>query len=275
MLAAGRFGLRRRLVQTCLSRWSDAVIAIDRGVAGPLGGLPHLHVVHNSVDLCAYSAADGEAFRKELRIPPDAPTAGMVGRVRADEGSLDFLRAAARLQRTVPRAHLLLVGGGTRPSAFFRTLKGRLLLAAGVIRDELAEAQALAVRLGLSNVHFVPFRLDVPAVYAALNVVVTAGEAGIGRQALEAAAAGRPIIAASRCPVPDLVVEAKTGYLIPPGDVDQLHGRLHALLTDPERCAAMGAAARRWAEEQFDPTANAARIMELYDRLLSSRSGVE
>src|SRR6266851_5507986 len=42
MLAEGHLGLRRRFVRACLSRWADAVVAIDRGVAGPLGGLPHL-----------------------------------------------------------------------------------------------------------------------------------------------------------------------------------------------------------------------------------------
>jgi glycosyltransferase involved in cell wall biosynthesis len=275
MLAEGRFGLRSRFVRAYLGRWTDAVIAIDCGVAGPLGGLPHLQVIHNSVDLSAFAEQDGAAFRRELGIPRDAPTAGMVGRVRADEGSLDFLRAAARLQRTVPEAVLLLVGGGTRPPAFFRTMEGRLLLAAGVIRDELAEAQELALRLGVSNVRFVPFRRDAPAVYAALDVVVTGGEAGVGRQALEAAAAGRPIVAASRRPVPDLVAEGETGHLIRPGDVDQLYERLHSLLTHPEERAVMGTAARRWAEEQFDPAANAARVMELYDRLLSRRSAME
>jgi glycosyltransferase involved in cell wall biosynthesis len=275
MLADGHFGLRRRFIRHWLGHWADAVIAIDCGVAGPLQGLPCLKVIHNSVDLGRFAGADGRAFRQELGIPLDAPTAGMIGRVRADEGSLDFIHAAARLQASVPNAHFLLVGGGTRPPDFFRTPKGRLLLAGRVIRDELSDAQALAKRLGLSRVRFVPFRRDVPSAYAALDVVVTGGEAGVGRQALEAAAAGRPIIAASRRPVPDLLAEGETGYLIPPGSIDPLCDRLHSLLTQPGRRGAMGAAARRWAEEQFDPTANAARIMDLYDQLLSGRSAAE
>ncbi len=277
MLAEGHRGRRRRLVRACLARWGDAVIAIDSGVAGPLADLPNLQIVHNSVDLGSFQQADGEAVRRELGIPPDAPVAGMVGRVRTEEGSLDFLRAAAHLQAKLPQAHFLLVGGGARSPAFFRTAEGRLLLAAGLIRDELADAQALAARLGLAKVRFVPFRQDAAAVYAALDVVVTGGEAGIGRQALEAAAAGRPIVAASRRPVPDLVVEGETGYLVPPGDSAALADRLHALLAPPAcggypaRRAAMGSAARALAEERFDPAANAARIMAIYDRLLAPR----
>jgi glycosyltransferase involved in cell wall biosynthesis len=118
-------------------------------------------------------------------------------------------------------------------------------------------------------VRFVPFRSDAAACYAALDVVVTGGEAGIGRQALEAAAAGRPIVAASRQPVPDLVAEGETGFLVPPGDPESLADCLHRLLTDPEQRLAMGARARAHAEQRFDPSVNAARIMALYDRLLA------
>jgi glycosyltransferase involved in cell wall biosynthesis len=162
----------------------------------------------------------------------------------------------------------LLVGGGTRPPEFFRTPKGRLLQAAGIIRDELADAQALAKSLNLSTVRFVPFRRDVAAIYAALDVVVTGGEAGVGRQALEAAAAGRPLVAASRRPVPDLIAEGETGHVITPGDVPALAARLGELFRDPSRRATMGAAARRLAEERFNPDANAERLMAIYEELL-------
>jgi glycosyltransferase involved in cell wall biosynthesis len=270
MLAEGHFGLRRRLVRACLARWSDAVVAIDGGVAAPLSGLPNLRIVHNSVDLGLFGRADGAAVRRELGLPSTAPVAGMVGRVRRDEGSFEFLHAAARLQTRLPEARFLLVGGGTRSPAFFRTARGRLLLATGIIHDELAEAGALAARLGLTNVQFVPFRRDVAAVYAALDVVVTGGEAGIGRQALEAAAAGRPIVAASRQLVPDLVAESETGFLVPPGDPVALATCLHRLLAEPERRQAVGAAARTLAANRFDPAANAARIMAIYDQLLGA-----
>jgi L-malate glycosyltransferase len=199
------------------------------------------------------------------------PVVGMVGRVRREEGSLDFLEAAARLQQAVPQAHLLLVGGGTRPPSFFRSPKGRALLTAGIIRDDLADAQRLAKRLSLRNVQFAPFRQDVPAIYAALDVVVTGGEAGVGRQALEGAAAGRPVVAISPRPVPDLVAEGETGFTVPPAEARLLAARLQALLQDPVRRAAMGAAARALAEERFDPKSNAHRVMAIYERLLEGQ----
>jgi L-malate glycosyltransferase len=271
MLADGRLGLRRRLVRGLLTRHCDAVIAIDSGVAGPLGAVRNLHVIHNSVDLEAFGGADGTGLRRELGIPPDVPVVGMVGRVRREEGSLDFLEAAARLQQAVPQAHLLLVGGGTRPPSFFRSPKGRALLTAGIIRDDLADAQRLAKRLSLRNVQFAPFRQDVPAIYAALDVVVTGGEAGVGRQALEGAAAGRPVVAISPRPVPDLVAEGETGFTVPPTEARLLAARLQALLQDPVRRAAMGAAARALAEERFDPKSNAHRVMAIYERLLEGQ----
>jgi glycosyltransferase involved in cell wall biosynthesis len=272
MLAEGRLGLRRRLVRACLARWGDALIAIDGGVAGPLTGLPNLRVIHNSVDLDAFERADGSLLRQELGISPGAVVVGMVGRVRQEEGSLDFLHAAARLEERYPGAHFLLVGGGTRPPAFFRGAKGRLLLAAGVVRDDLAEAEALAARLGLRRTRFVPFRQDAPSIYAGLDVVVTGGKAGIGRQALEAAAAGRPIVAASCQHVPDLILDAETGFLVPPADIDALTARLDDLLRDSAHRHALGTAARALAASRFHPAANAARIMAVYEELLAGKA---
>lgn len=63
--------------------------------------------------------------------------------------------------------------------------------------------------------------------------------------ALEAMAAGRPLVASAVGGLPDLVLDGTTGILVPPGDVSALRASILQLLTEPERCARMGRAARQ------------------------------
>ena len=66
---------------------------------------------------------------------------------------------------------------------------------------------------------------------------------------IEALACGRPVLAAAGGGTPDLVGAA--GVLVPPGDPRAFAERLGALLDDAGRRDALGAAARRRAEERF------------------------
>jgi glycosyltransferase involved in cell wall biosynthesis len=63
--------------------------------------------------------------------------------------------------------------------------------------------------------------------------------------ALEAMAAGRPVIASAVGGLPDIVQDGITGVLVPPGDVDALRATLAQLLADPDRRDQMGEAAHR------------------------------
>ncbi len=67
---------------------------------------------------------------------------------------------------------------------------------------------------------------------------------GIPVVLMEAAAARLPVIASRVAGVPELVADGETGFVVPPGDLDSLTGRLDQLLSDPERAQAMGAAGR-------------------------------
>jgi len=81
-----------------------------------------------------------------------------------------------------------------------------------------------------------------------------------GIAAVEASAAGLPVIAASVGGLTDTVIHGQTGLLVPPGDVDALHGAIERALDRPDMRRRMGQAARRRAEERFDARANAERL---------------
>jgi glycosyltransferase involved in cell wall biosynthesis len=84
-----------------------------------------------------------------------------------------------------------------------------------------------------------------------------------GIAAVEAAAAGLPLIVTSVGGLGDLVVDGVTGFSMAPGDVDALAGHLQVLAEQPALRRKLGAAARQRAELEFDAVTNARRLVAL------------
>jgi glycosyltransferase involved in cell wall biosynthesis len=90
--------------------------------------------------------------------------------------------------------------------------------------------------------------------------------------ALEAMAAGRPVIASAVGGLPDIVEDGRTGILVPPGDVATLQGSIERLLADPELRHQMGERARERAADYL-PAAVVPRIEEVYRKAIGQRAG--
>jgi glycosyltransferase involved in cell wall biosynthesis len=80
---------------------------------------------------------------------------------------------------------------------------------------------------------------------------------------LEAMAMGKPVVATRTPGLDDYVANGYTGVLVPPGDHDAMAGALVELLQDPDRCAELGAEARRRALDYFSTSAQAGRLATL------------
>lgn len=87
-----------------------------------------------------------------------------------------------------------------------------------------------------------------------------------GIAAVEAAAAGLPVVASSVGGLADIVVDGQTGMLVEPGDLANLVRTLRLLDADPSLRQRLGAAARERAVEHFDGRANVERLLELVRR---------
>jgi starch synthase len=66
--------------------------------------------------------------------------------------------------------------------------------------------------------------------------------------------------------VPEIVADGETGLLVPPGDSRGLAEAMIALLADPGRAAAMGAAGRRRVVAYFSARKQAEEHIALYRR---------
>jgi len=233
----------------------DAVIAISQAARAALaarGIAPDaVEVVPSGVDTQHFRGLDGRAARARLAIEPDEPVLAIVASLHERKGHAVLLDALA-----------LLANDGVRP----------LVLAAGT-GPEGQGLRDLAARLGLaSRIRWLGRVPDVRPVLAAADVVVMPSLAeGLGVAAIEAMAAGRPVVASAVGGLPELIRDGEQGSLVAPRDPEALAAALLRCVRDPALRERLGGAGQLRAEA-FSTAAMARGTESVYERALAARS---
>jgi glycosyltransferase involved in cell wall biosynthesis len=258
------------VIRTLMGRWGDAAIAIDKDVARNFDLSLPLSIVPNSA-LGEPGDIDPADARRRLALPPDRVVVGYAGFVRRQKGWPELVLMA---DQGVP-VHFLVMGGGVRPPSYFRTTRGRLLQLAGVLWDEESEIRDLVSELRLDDMFtFLPYTRDTAEVYAALDIVTFPNQGvGLGRPVLEAAVAGRPVVASGSPDGADILLPGVTGVLLDEPTPQAIAAALAELTTDDDLRRKMGEAAADYARERFDPEKNARLVEDVYNRLLGRGTG--
>jgi glycosyltransferase involved in cell wall biosynthesis len=127
-------------------------------------------------------------------------------------------------------------------------------------------------RLDPEAFRFLGFVADVKRFMAACDVVALPTmpqlSEGFGLAALEAMASARPVIATRVGSLPEVVVHDETGFLVPPGNEEQLEKSLGALASSPNLRTSMGASGRQRALGIFSLDSAADRVMAVYREVL-------
>ena len=224
------------------------VVACGPGVAAALTehGLEPAATILNAVGPPP-PPADRGVLEREWGIPVDAPLAVAVGRLVHQKNHALALEALALL----PGVHLAVVGDGE--------LRGDL--------------ERLASERGLSDrVTFLGLREDARALVGAADVLVLPSRwEGLPLVALEALAAGTPVVATAARGVRELLVDGRTGLLVEPGDQKALAGAVRRVLAEPALAASLAEEGRRLAEQHGEEEMVRA-FLELYERLARARS---
>jgi glycosyltransferase involved in cell wall biosynthesis len=187
--------------------------------------------------------------RRYLGIESDRFAVGWIGRMTAVKRTDDVLVAFKRLRDDGVDAVLCMVGDGPdRPELEQRAHE------LGIVRDTL----------------FLGYQEEVAPFYAAFDaLVLPSSNEGTPVSAIEALAAGRPVVATRVGGVPDVVVEGEDGFLVEPGATDDIADRLAQLARDPELRERMGRAGR----ERVLPRYAVGRLVDDVDRLYRSLLG--
>lgn len=247
---------RRRLAYRAVARLA-AMVAVSEDVRGFLaravGIAPgRITTIRNGIDVAAHrdavpapgvraAASGGGEWRWVV---------GTVGSLYPVKGHAGLLRAYRIVRERVPGTGCVIAGRGALAEA---------------LREE-------ARRLGIEDgVRLLGFRADVPRVLAALDVFALPSlSEGLPLAAIEAMAAGRPVVATDVGGAREVVTDGVTGFLVPAGDPASLADRLVAILRDPALAARLGAAGRARAAGEFSVARMVDRYAQLYDRLLAS-----
>ncbi len=148
-------------------------------------------------------------------------------------------------------------GGSLLLDVFRRRLKGKAELIL-VTRDAVATEPGVQVRRGVSA-----NSPELRQLYASSDIFVLPTLADcFSLAAMEALAAGMPVIATRVGGIPDIVQEGETGHLIDAGDGDALGDALTTLVSDSALRRRMGESARADALARFDAEANAQKLFE-------------
>lgn len=108
----------------------------------------------------------------------------------------------------------------------------------------------------LSHVHFVGACVDLSPLLQRADVVLVPSLRGGGVcAALEAMAAGRPVVASRLPDLAEIIVDGETGFLVEPDNKAALARQTRLLLEDPCRQQQMGEAARQRVREHFSVAA--------------------
>jgi glycosyltransferase involved in cell wall biosynthesis len=218
------------------------VIAASRAVALDVPNLKPI-VVHAGVDSRQEFCAEEPSARTMTVI-------GAACRLVPLKGLVDLIRAVASLCPEFPALRLEIAGTGPQ-------------------REDLEKE---VERLGLTGrVHFLGWQPDLGPIFRSWDIfAIPSLEEGLPIAALEAMAAGLPVVATSVGGLPEAVEDGQTGYLIPPSDVTALTARLRLLIRNPNGRRAMGAAGRERARNDFSVDRMVREIAAIYDSLVRS-----
>jgi glycosyltransferase involved in cell wall biosynthesis len=235
-----------RAMMRLSDRLADERICVSHAVADSwYGDAPRqgLNVIHNPVDAARFVGGREcvARVRQEFGLRDGTVLLVNVGRLNRQKRQADLLRAAAQLR--------------------FRGDDGFLVVIAGRGEEE-GRLRSMIEEMGLGrHVHLAGFRDDVPALVAAADIFVFPSLwEGLGLAALEAMAAGTPVVASNIPPIREYVTHEETGLLFEPENVNELAEHLKELLHDPDRRQRLGREGQARVSQGF----NARHIGSLY-----------
>ncbi|MFC5993963.1 glycogen synthase [Pseudonocardia hispaniensis] len=240
---------------------ADAVIAVSEGMRAdvlecyPAIDPARVHVVHNGIDVEHFRPVPGRGAVVAAGIDPDRPIVVFLGRITRQKGLGHLIEAAHAIDRGAQI--VLCAGAPDTPEIAEETEKAvaelsaarpgvvwlRRMLQTGEVRELLSAASVFVC----------------PSVYEPLGIVN-----------LEAMACGTAVVASDVGGIPEVVADGETGTLVRFDEhaVEEFRAGLadavNALLGDPARAAAMGAAGRERAQREFSWTRAAQRTAEIY-----------
>lgn len=259
-----RFALPDDQLVAYMDELSASIIAMSDYIGAIFRehGSKKLTIIPDGVDLSRYQDGTSRNLRDQLRIDEQTVLVGMVAGTTSTWKRHDlFIAAAARVIPKCPNARFVIVGEKPNPNARFPN-DGALRYYLRLVR------QADQIRAA-GRFEFVDHVADPADLMRSLDILVHPCDTEpFGRVAIEAQAAGTPVVGTTTGGIAETVIDGVTGRLVAP-DAAAFAGAIEQLISDPNLRRQWGAAGKAHAASQYPVDAMLQRLTALYENLLS------
>ena len=268
---AGGYDLSSWVERTALES-ADAVVAVSAGTREDV--LRHFDVdpgrvmiIHNGIDTEFFVPVSQTETLERFGIDPSVPFILFVGRITRQKGLVHLLHAIRHLD---PGIGIVLAAGQPDTPELAAEVEA-LVAEARAARENIVWIPEMLSRSDIRQLYSQAAAFVCPSVYEPFGITN-----------LEAMACETPVVASAVGGIPEVVADGETGLLVPvelspdepmtPVDPDRfardLAAAVNALMSAPDRRAAMGVAGRQRAAETFSWSSVADRTLDLYRGLV-------
>ena len=255
---------RRIRLYEQLDRWAlrrmDHVVCVSGGqaekvVARACVPKERVSVIHNAIRTERFSAAPDPSYREKLEgfFPAKRPRfiLGAAGRLSPEKGFDHLIHATAKL---VEKGYSL----------------GVVLFGEGFLRPEL---QRIIETTALNDYFRMPGFTDGLDHYMPhFDLFVQSSHTeGLPNVLLEASASGTPSVATDVGGTQEVLLDGRTGHIIPPSDPSALANAIGSLLDDESTRATFAQKGQRYVQEHFTFAQQATAYQDLFTQLIRAR----
>jgi alpha-maltose-1-phosphate synthase len=255
---------------------ADAVIAVSQGTkadivrAYPDVDPTRIHVIYNGIDLNEYQKTADTKGLTDYGVDPAVPYVLFVGRITRQKGVTHLVDAIRYLPK---ETQVVLCAGAPDTPEIAKQLREKVE-AARKDHPRIVWIEKMVTKQETIQLYSNCRVFCCPSVYEPFGIIN-----------LEAMACRAPVVASATGGIKEVVVEDKTGYLVPfeqdpvtsfPREPEKfakdLAARINLLLGDVEMCRRFGEAGRKRVEDIFSWTAIAHQTIDLYTRLIEDKN---
>jgi glycosyltransferase involved in cell wall biosynthesis len=202
-----------------------------------------------------YTIAIKEGPKLETASAPERPLILAPGRINPEKGSLFFYDVVRELAKRRRDFQALFLGGGPSADVIRRRIEG----------DGLSDVCALSGSMPYEQ--FVRKYAEATVVAAPIMY-----PCGYTRVVLESLYAGKPVITFDQGSMPEIIVDGKTGYRVPPHSVGAFADACERFIDDPALAVAMSDDCRATAIEHADLEVAARGLLARLERIQAERA---
>lgn len=231
----------------------DVVVAVSKGIVKALteGNVApsKIRQVYSAIESDRYqSDANPSQVRSELGLAHNSAVIGVIAQLIPRKGHRYLLEAFHRIKESYPDSQLLFLGEG----------------------ESEAKLRSVAESSGFKNdVIFAGYRDDIGRCLRAMTLLAhPATMEGFANVAMQAMAAGIPVVSADVGGMSESVRDGVSGILVPPRDPGRLAEAVISLLDNPSLQRKLGQSGRSIVEQEFTVSRMVTETIKIYRDLL-------